>query len=82
MANVLLRVLKCEQARLEQAAATEIRIALVMHFQGKTHLSPLLQQCQSQHSALLLRGCCSACMSRGSELLFEAWSFSCSVEFG
>lgn len=65
MANVLLQVLKCEQARLEQAAATEVRIALVMYFQGKTCFYSLLHECQAQHSALLLRGCCSACMSRG-----------------
>lgn len=41
MANVLLPVLKGKQARLVLAAATEVRITLVMHFQGEVHLSPL-----------------------------------------
>lgn len=41
MANVLLPVLKCEQARLALGAATEVRITLVMHFPGEMQLSPL-----------------------------------------
>lgn len=41
MANVLLPVLKCEQARLVLAAVREVRLTVVTHFQGKTHLSPV-----------------------------------------
>lgn len=41
MANVLLPVLKCEQARLVLVAAREVRITIVTHFQGKMHLSPM-----------------------------------------
>lgn len=37
----LLPVFKCEQARLVQAAAAEVRIALVTCFQGKMHPCPL-----------------------------------------